>query len=176
MPTSAIVAKLPAAIVVMGVSGVGKTVVGKILADQLGWDFHDADDFHSAANVAKMRSAKPLSDADRQPWLERLAALLAGATAGGPPLVLACSALARRHREALGLPHGRIRLVFLTAAAEVIRKRIEQRAGHYMPATLLDSQLSALEPPQAAETPIVIDVSAEPEEIVQRIRAALGLP
>jgi len=169
-------AKLPAAIVVMGVSGVGKTVVGRGLADQLGWAFHDADEFHPAANVAKMRSGVPLTDVDRQPWLDRLAALLADATDGGPPLVLACSALASRHRAALGLPRARIRLVHLTGPADVIRKRIEQRAGHFMPATLLDSQLAALEPPQAAETPIVVDVSAEPEEIVRRITAALGLP
>jgi len=176
MPVSAPAAQLPAAIVVMGVSGAGKTVVGCGLADRLGWAFRDADEFHAPANVAKMRAGQPLSDADREPWLARLAALLAAAVAGSPPVVLACSALARRHREALGLPHARIRLVHLTGSPEVIRERIEQRAGHFMPATLLDSQLAALDPPQAAEAPIVIDVSAEPEELVRRITAALGLP
>jgi len=176
MPASRPAAPLPAAIVVMGVSGAGKTVVGRGLADRLGWAFHDADEFHPAANVAKMRAGQPLTDADRMPWLERLAAMLAAAVAGGPPAVLACSALARRHREALGLHAARIRLVHLTGPPAVIRQRIEQRAGHFMPATLLDSQLAALEPPQAAESPILIDVSAEPEEIVGRIMAALGLP
>jgi gluconokinase len=176
MPISALADQLPAAIVVMGVSGAGKTVVGRRLADRLGWEFHDADGFHPAANVAKMRAGTPLTDADRQPWLERLAAFLSAAVAGSPPVVLACSALARRHREALGLPNARIRLVHLSGTPEVIRSRLVQRAGHFMPATLLDSQLAALEPPQAAETPIVIDVSGEPEEIVGRIAAALGLP
>jgi len=176
MPASPTPAPLPAAIVVMGVSGAGKTVVGRGLADRLAWAFHDADEFHPPANVAKMRAGQPLTDADREPWLERLAAVLAAAVAGGPPLVLACSALARRHRDALGLPAARIRLVHLTGPPAVIRQRIEQRAGHFMPATLLDSQLAALEPPPAAETPIVVDVSAEPEEIVGRITAALGLP
>jgi len=176
MPASRSAAQLPAAIVVMGVSGVGKTVVGHGLADELGWAFRDADEFHPPANVAKMRAGQPLSDADREPWLGRLAMVLAAAAAGGPPLVLACSALARRHRAALGLPQDRIRLVHLTGSPPLIRERIEQRAGHFMPATLLDSQLLALEPPQAAETPIVVDVSAEPEEIVRRIMAALGLP
>ena len=100
MHTPAATAQLPAAIVVMGVSGAGKTVVGRALAATLGWTFHDADEFHPPANVAKMRAGTPLTDADRQPWLERLAAVLAAAQAGGPSMVLACSALARRHREA----------------------------------------------------------------------------
>jgi gluconokinase len=169
-------APIPAAIVVMGVSGAGKTVVGRRLAEDLGWRFHDADAFHPPANVAKMQAGTPLDDDDRRPWLEALAALLAAAVAAGPPVVLACSALARRHRRMLGLPHASIGLVHLAGPAEVIRQRIEQRAGHFMPATLLDSQLAVLEPPEPGETAIEVDVSPEPGAIARRIRAALGLP
>jgi gluconokinase len=165
----------PDSIVIMGVSGSGKTVVGRLLAARLGWAFHDADDFHPAENVRKMEAGMPLDDSDREPWLTRLAAVLDTAS-GGPPLVLACSALKRRYRQRLGLPHPARRLVSLTGPADLLRKRIEQRAGHFMPATLLDSQLATLEPPAAAELPIVIDISAAPEALVERIMAALGLP
>jgi carbohydrate kinase (thermoresistant glucokinase family) len=167
---------LPAAIVVMGVSGSGKTVVGRRLAKRLGWRFLDADDVHPAANVQKMASGVPLDDADREPWLARLASELADAIARGQPVVLACSALKRAYRGQLGLPDPAIRLVHLDGPREVLRKRAEQRAGHFMPATLLDSQLATLEPPGAAESPIVIDVSAPPEAIVEQITAALRLP
>lgn len=169
-------ASAPAAIVVMGVSGSGKSVIGTRIAERLGWAFHDGDDYHPAGNVAKMRSGVPLDDADREPWLARLASLLAVAIARPEPLVLACSALKRSHRERLGLPHAGVRLVHLTGSPTLLKKRVEQRAGHFMPATLLDSQRLALEPPEAAEQPIVIDVSAEPDVIVGRIMAALGLP
>lgn len=165
-----------AAIVLMGVSGSGKTVIGRLLAERLGWAFRDADEFHPEANVAKMRAGNPLDDADRGPWLDALAAVLRAAVAGGPPLVLACSALKRAHRVRLGLPAAGVRLVHLAGSPEVIRKRIEQRAGHFMPASLLDSQLAALEPPGADEHAIVVDVSPAQEAIVQRIMAALGLP
>ena len=165
-----------AAIVVMGVSGSGKSHVGRLLAERLGWAFADADDFHPAANVAKMRSGVPLDDADRGPWLAALAGLLQAALADGQPLVLACSALKRAYRERLGLPQPGIRLVLLTGPAELLRKRIEQRAGHFMPATLLDSQLATLEPPCEDERPLVIDVSESAENVVGRLTAALGLP
>jgi gluconokinase len=165
----------PTAIVIMGVSGSGKTVVGHLLAARLGWAFHDADDFHPVENVRRMKSGQPLTDADREPWLTRLAALLDTA-AEGTPLVLACSALKRSYRQRLGLPHPGRRLVSLVGPADLLRKRIEQRAGHFMPATLLDSQLATLEPPAAAERPIEIDVAAAPEALVERITAALRLP
>lgn len=166
----------PAAIVVMGVSGSGKTEIGRRLAERLHWAFRDADDFHPAENVAKMRAGTPLDDADRDPWLATLAVVLAEAIAVGPPLVLACSALRRDYRTRLGLPTGRVRLVHLDGTVDMIRKRIEQRAGHFMPATLLDSQLSALERPGPDENAIVVDVSPEPDAIVRRVMAALGLP
>ena len=165
-----------AAIVVMGVSGSGKSHVGRLLAERLGWAFADADDFHPAANVAKMRSGVPLDDADRGPWLAALAGLLQAARADGQPLVLACSALKRAYRHRLGLPQPGIRLVHLTGPAVVLRKRIEQRAGHFMPATLLDSQLATLEPPSEDERPLVVDVSESAENVVGRLTAALGLP
>jgi len=169
-------ASSPAAIVIMGVSGSGKTEIGSRLAERLAWAFRDADEFHPAENIAKMRAGVPLVDADREPWLAALAAVLDRAVTEGPPLVLACSALKRGHRTRLGLPRSPTRLVHLDGPPEVIRKRIEQRAGHFMPATLLDSQLAALERPGPDENAIVVDVSSEPDAIVQAIAAALRLP
>ena len=166
----------PAAVVVMGVSGCGKTVIGRRLAAALGWTFRDGDDFHPPANVTKMSGGVPLTDADREPWLATLAAMLTTALVAGPPLVLGCSALRRAYRNRLGLPHARIRLVHLDGPVDMIRKRIEQRAGHYMPATLLDSQLAILERPGPDEAAIVIDVSEDPGQIVRQLIAALGLP
>lgn len=163
----------PRAIVVMGVSGAGKTEIGRRLAAALGWEFADADAFHPPANVAKMRAGTPLDDGDRWPWLDALAAELARSLAGSGGIVLACSALARRHRGRLGLPHPEIRLVHLDDATGAIRKRVEQRAGHFMPATLLDSQLALLERPGPEERPIVVDVAGTPDEIVRSILATL---
>ena len=165
--------KRPRALVVMGVCGAGKTEIGRRLAEALRWPFLDADDFHPPANVEKMRAGTPLTDADRWPWLDALAAVLHEAAAGRGNTVLACSALARRYRDRLGLPHPLIRLVHLDDAGDVIRRRIEQRAGHFMPAALLDSQLALLERPDANERPIVVDVASEPAAIVNSILAAL---
>jgi gluconokinase len=163
----------PRALVVMGVCSSGKTEIGRRLAEVLQWTFLDADDFHPPANVRKMRSGTPLTDADRWPWLDDLAAALRNATGGGRNAVLACSALARRYRDRLGLPHPLIRLVHLDDAAGVIRERMEQRAGHFMPTALLDSQLALLERPTVDERPIVVDVAREPEAIVRLIVAEL---
>ncbi|MFM8734555.1 MAG: gluconokinase [Pirellulales bacterium] len=164
----------PRALVVMGVCGAGKTEIGRRLADALQWTFRDADDFHPPANVAKMRSGTPLNDADRWPWLDALAAVLQDAVTGGGTTVLACSALARRYRDRLGLPHPLVRLVHLDDAGGVIRQRLERRAGHFMPSGLLDSQLAVLERPTADERPIVVDVASEPEAIVRSILESLG--
>ena len=163
----------PHALVVMGVCGAGKTEIGRRLADALGWTFLDADDFHPPANVAKMRSGTPLTDADRWPWLDALAAVLREAAAGRGNAVVACSALARRYRDRLGLPHPLIRLVHLDDAGGVIRQRMERRAGHFMPTALLDSQLALLERPAADERPIVVDVASDPETIVRAILSVL---
>ena len=157
----------------MGVCGAGKTEIGHRLADALGWNFRDADDFHPAANVVKMRSGVPLTDADRWPWLDALAVVLRDAVDGHGDVVLACSALARRYRDRLGLPHPLIRLVHLDDPSGVVKKRVEQRAGHFMPATLLDSQLAVLEKPAPDERPIVVDVAAEPDALVRAILSRL---
>jgi gluconokinase len=160
--------------VVMGVCGAGKTEIGRRLAGALGWTFLDADDVHPPTNVAKMRAGTPLDDTDRWPWLDALAVVLRDAVAGRGDTVLACSALARRYRDRLGLPHPLVRLVHLDDAGSVIRQRMERRAGHFMPTALLDSQLALLERPTADERPIVVDVAGDPEAIVRTILAGLG--
>lgn len=163
----------PRALVVMGVCGAGKTEIGRRLAEALQWTFVDADDFHPPANVEKMRSGTPLTDTDRWPWLDALAAPLRDATAGRGNIVLACSALARRYRDRLGLPHPLIRLVHLEDPSGVIRQRMDRRAEHFMPTALLDSQLALLERPTPDERPIIVDVASEPEAIVRSIVVAL---
>jgi len=159
-------------VVLMGVSGAGKTTIGTALAASLGCDFLDGDDWHPSANVAKMAAGRPLEDEDRWPWLERLNAELRAREACGRSAVLACSALKEKYREALarGLP--RVELVFLHGSFERIRERLAARQHRYMPPALLESQFLALEPPQRA---IRVDVAAlDPEQCVARISASLG--
>jgi len=166
----------PKVVVVMGVSGVGKTEVGRLLAAQLGAAFHDADDFHPPANVARMRAGVPLTDDHRAPWLAALRTLVEATLAGtdGPGIVLACSALKHAYRERLGGGLPGVRLVHLDGDKELIRSRITSRVGHFMPASLLDSQWATLERPGPDEDPLVVDVAATPEVITDRIVAALG--
>jgi len=154
----------PRAIVVMGVSGCGKTSVGQALAARLGARFVDADDFHPPANVEKMRAGVPLDDADRAPWLARLNAVMRHAIAKGEPVVLACSALRRRYRGALAARLPGLRVVHLSGSYELIASRIAARRHRYMPASLLASQFEALEPPRDA---VVIDVGGSVEETVE---------
>ena len=153
-------------VLVMGVAGVGKTTIGEPLAQALGWRFLDADDYHPPENVAKMKAGIPLEDADRWPWLTRLNKVLKEEEQA----VIACSALKERYRERLLQGIQRYRIVYLHAAPELIRARLATRTHRYMPASLLDSQLAALEPPADA---IAIDVAAPPEESVRAIRARL---
>ena len=148
------------AIVVMGVAGVGKTSVGRALADALGWRFEDGDDYHGDANRAKMAAGTPLTDEDRWPWLERLHTLLDEAIDSGEGLVLACSALRRAYRERLGEGDPRLAFLFLDGEREVIEARLAERSGHYMPAALLDSQLATLERPEDAVR-ITVDASLD---------------
>lgn len=157
----------PRAIVVMGVSGAGKTLIGSLLAERLGWTFADADDYHPPANVEKMRSGRPLDDADREPWLRSLHALLRDAEA---PLVLACSALKAAYRDTIRGDLTDVLFVHLHAPYEAIAERLEQREGHYMPASLLESQFNTLELPADALT---IDCLLPRGEIVDRVLAAI---
>ena len=150
----------------MGVSGCGKTTVGRALAENLDWTFYDADDFHPRQNIAKMELGEALDDADRKPWLERLTALIDAESNKG--LVLACSALKQRYRDALGV-NTRITFIYLEGSYELIAARMEARQ-HFMPTTLLSSQFAALEPPTDAIC-VSIDqgISDIVEEILQRI-------
>ena len=159
-------------VVVMGVSGCGKTTVGRALADALGWPFHDADDFHPEGNVAKMAAGEALTDDDRQPWLDRLAAAMRAAQAGGGNAVLACSALKQAYRDRLA-PRaiaGQVRFAYLKGDEATIAARIASRRHRYMPPTLLASQFAALEEPRGA---IVVDVREPVTAQVAAIRAAL---
>lgn len=162
----------PLVIVVMGVAGSGKTAHGQALASALGWTFADADDFHGPANIAKMRAGLPLEDADRTPWLAALRALIERHLAAGQPLVLACSALKQSYRDSLWADRTRMRLVFLDGSRELLAARLRERTEHFMPATLLDSQLAALETPADA---VRIDIALSLPAQVAAVRTALGL-
>lgn len=161
-------------IVVMGMAGAGKTTVGTCLAMQIGWRFFDADSFHPAVNIAKMRRGIPLTDADREPWLIRVQTLIAGLLAYEVSAVIACSALKRRYRERLWTGHPDVRLVYLKADYALLRRRLAQRRGHFVGADLLPSQIEILEEP-VAESAVIVDAALPPEEIVAAIRQALSL-
>lgn len=156
----------------MGVSGSGKTTVGKALAADLGWPFYDADDFHPPENVAKMAQGIPLTDADRAPWLARLRDLIIGMLAEGRNGVLACSALKQGYRDQLRVDPDQVRFVYLKGDYETIRWRMEARPDHYMHADMLRSQFDALEEPTDALT-LAVDQPAE--DIVRQIKDALRL-
>jgi gluconokinase len=158
-------------ILLMGVSGSGKTTVGKLLASELGWQFADGDDFHSAANVEKMRNGIPLTDADRAPWLEKLRALIASCMAEGRNAVLACSALKHTYRERLRVAP-EVQVVYLRGNLPLLQQRMRARLEHFMTEPMLASQLEALEEPQHA---LVIDIDQSPAEIVAEICAKLSL-
>jgi gluconokinase len=146
---------VPQIVVVMGVSGSGKTSVGRHLAGTLDWTFAEGDDFHSPANLAKMAGGTPLADADRWPWLDAIGQWMARETAEGRSAVVSCSALKRSYRDRLRLACPALRLVYLRVDREELQRRLAARSGHFFPAQLLDSQLQALEPPEADERPIV---------------------
>ena len=154
----------------MGVTGCGKTTVGALLAQDCGWDFHDADDFHPTENVAKMKRGAPLDDEDRWPWLERLNTFLLDSERQGKSLVLACSALKQVYRDRLARGCAAARFVFLDGDKELIRARLAARQGHYMNPKLLDSQFAILERPQEA---LRLDVAESPAELVRSIRKRL---
>jgi carbohydrate kinase (thermoresistant glucokinase family) len=166
---------LPSALIVMGVSGSGKTTVGERLASRLGWRYADADQFHPASNVAKMSAGHPLTDEDRWPWLKAIAAEIDGMRDAGRQLVVGCSALKRAYRDVL--IHGRddIRLVYLEGSQSLIADRLSRRKGHFMPAGLLTSQFKTLEPPTPDERPIVVSIDGTADAIVNDILRQLGL-
>jgi gluconokinase len=159
-------------VVVMGVTGCGKTTVGALLAGGCGWEFHDADDFHPPENVAKMKRGEPLTDADRWPWLDRLNALICDSERQGKNMVLACSALKQAYRDRLARGCATVRFVLLDGEIEMIRARLAGRQGHYMNPKLLDSQFAILERPQDA---LRLDAAGNPAALVQSIRKQLGV-
>ncbi len=159
-------------VVLMGVSGSGKTAVGEALARELGWAWFDADDYHPPANVEKMRSGQPLTDADRWPWLDLLNGLMRAEDAKGRSAVLGCSALKQVYRDRLAQGLADVRWVHLKGSFELIMSRLQQRKHRYMPASLLQSQFDTLEEPRDALT---IDIADPPEALAERIRAHLGL-
>ena len=159
-------------IVVMGVSGSGKTTVGQLLADALGAEFAEGDAYHPPENIEKMRRGIPLEDADRWPWLHTLAAQIDRWLAAGTMVVLACSALKQSYRDVLARDRPGVRFVHLQGDMALIRLRLDRRRGHYMPATLLDSQFAALETPGDA---ITVDVAGTPEAITAAIIRKLDL-
>lgn len=163
-------------VVLMGVCGVGKTTVGRMLAEQLGARFLEGDEFHPPSNVEKMRAGTPLEDTDREPWLESLAAEMRHASAAGQDVVLACSALKHAYRDILAAGQKNISFIHLAGTPTLIQSRLDARQGHYMPPSLLPSQLAALEPPSAGEPAITVDVSGTPQQILAAILAALKTP
>lgn len=152
--------------IVMGVSGSGKTSVGKSLADRLEWDFYDADDFHPPANVAKMANGIPLDDSDRVPWLAALHDLISSSLQADRPGVLACSALKERYRQQLTEDRDGVQVIYLKGSYDLIWSRMEKRTDHYMKPHMLRSQFEALEEPTASLT---VDIAKPLDEIVQEI-------
>jgi len=156
----------------MGVSGSGKTTIGARLAEDLGWRFLDGDDFHSPENVRRMAAGIPLTDGDRQPWLQRLREEIERAIAAGENMTLACSALKRASRQRLLVDPQQVRFVYLRGSMELIRQRLRNRSGHFMKEDMLASQFAALEEPVDA---VIVDIDERPGRIIEQIRAALRL-
>lgn len=164
----------PCALILMGVSGSGKTTIGEKLAARMSWRYEDADTFHPPSNVAKMSAGQPLTDEDRWPWLKAIAAEIDRACTAGERLVIGCSALRRIYRDVL--VHGRddVRFIYLDGTQALIADRIGQRKGHFMPPGLLTSQFQTLEPPLPDERAMTVSIDAQVEVIVDRIISQLS--
>lgn len=160
-------------VIVFGVSGAGKTTVGKLLARKLGWHFLEADDFHPAANVEKMRSGHPLTDEDRWPWLKRLREQIERSLAARENAVLACSALKRKYRDCLRV-NADVKFVFLRGDYALIENQLRSHHGHFMNAGLLHSQFDDLEEPGPDENAITVESGRSPQELVEEIKMKLG--
>jgi gluconokinase len=159
-------------VIVMGVTGAGKTTVGRALAEALGWEFHDGDELHSDESKRKMHLGIALDDADRAPWLAALRKLIQGMLLEGRGGVVACSALKQSYRDEIVVDPNLVKVVYLKGAKEVIAERLRARTGHFMNPDLLQSQIDTLEEPRDA---VVVDISGPPEAIVSEIRSRLGL-
>jgi gluconokinase len=163
-------------VLVGGVAGSGKTTVGVLLADMLHWRFADADAFHSQANIAKMRSGVPLTDADRKPWLDAITSWMDERIAAGESAVAGCSALKQRYRDELLSGRPEARMAFLELSRELAHARLAARHGHFFTAALMDSQFAELEPPQETPQLIVLDAANPPTQLAADIAIRLGLP
>lgn len=160
-------------LVVMGISGSGKSTVGGILAGRLGWKLEEGDDLHPPTNVAKMASGVPLTDEDRWPWLDRVAEWIQRQTAAGSPGIITCSALRRAYRDRLRGDN--VVFVHLTGSRETVGRRLTARTDHFMPSALLDSQIAALEPLEPDENALVVDIGRAADEAATEIIQRLGL-
>lgn len=166
-------AAAPIILIVMGVSGSGKTTVAALLAGRLHWSFQEGDALHPPANVDKMHHGVPLTDADRLPWLDSIAALVGRWTAEGVCGVITCSALKRAYRDRIRAGQSDVEFIYLRGARDLVSARITQRMGHFMPPSLLDSQFATLEEPGGDEPVITVDIGGSPDEIVEAILTAL---
>jgi gluconokinase len=169
------VSKMPSALIVMGVSGSGKSTIADKLAERIGWRCEDGDKFHPASNIAKMSAGHPLTDEDRGPWLQAIADEIDRLCKAGERAVIACSALKRAYRDIL--VHGRndVRIVYLKGTQQLIADRLAKRKGHFMPAGLLESQFKTLEPPAPEEHPVTVSIDASVDTIVDDIVRQLGI-
>ena len=158
----------------MGVTGCGKTTIGRALADRLGWEFLEGDTLHPAANVAKMAGGTPLSDTDRVPWLHAIAAVMRGWDQAGQSGVVTCSALKRVYRNILVGELSSVRLAYLQGDERTVAGRLAVRKGHFMPPALLNSQFAALEAPGADERPLIFPINQSPSVIIAELAAALS--
>ena len=166
----------PGVAIVMGVSGSGKTTIGKQLARRMGGIFADADSFHPPANIEKMKAGHPLTDADRWPWLDAMAEQITRWLAEGQPAVLACSALKRVYRDRLVAGRPRVAFLYLSGSEAVIATRLANRRGHFMPPALLHSQFETLEPPGPDERVVTVDIRHPPRRIIDIAARRFGLP
>lgn len=166
---------IPSVLIVMGVSGCGKSTVGQALGAALGWEFRDGDAFHPPSNVAKMKSGAPLTDEDRWPWLDAIARYIDETGEKGGHAIIACSALKRVYRDRLKGTRADVVFVHLAGSKELIEARMAARKNHFMPLGLLDSQFATLEPPTEPEGAIIVSVAGAPDEIVDDVLARIGL-